>query len=336
MPDPLSADATFHISAEKKYTVTFDMHGHGTQVPAQYCAPGEKATEPTKPTADGWRFDGWYKESTCTTPFNFTETTINSDTVIHAKWIKTWEVLYYTDHGKISDISPNPMIVDDGSKVKEPAALTWIGYKWGGWYSDGEVFKFKEKEIHKDTIIYANWIPDFKITKGDGGTAHYGSTYPFTLNYFYNDYVIHKDIYEFEVYIAKKGSDNWKTLTNGEDYVVTKDSSTGRVIVNLKAAYIRSLEDGATYYIRFDTGLPRPPKDLGYTEGTFKVSKAPKTGDESNITLWVVIAVVSALAIIAIIVVLTRKRKKGKLPPTPPENLPPEEGTKKTKKKPKE
>jgi hypothetical protein len=66
--------------------------------------------------------------------------------------------------------------------------------------------------------------------------------------------------------------------------------------------------------------------------GTFKVSKSPKTGDESNVGLWIAIAAVSAVGLIAIAAYLISKRKKGKKSPTPPKNRPAD----KTKKPPKE
>jgi LPXTG-motif cell wall-anchored protein len=81
----------------------------------------------------------------------------------------------------------------------------------------------------------------------------------------------------------------------------------------------------------FDTGLPDPPTDLGAKTGNFKVSKSPKTGDESNTGLWIAVACVSALAVLAIVYALLRKRKKSKLPPTPPENLPAEKKNKNPK-----
>ena len=159
--------------------------------------------------------------------------------------------------------------------------------KWNFLNRDGQVIQIHRAQIldllrhaanHADTDIYAKWIPDLKITKGDGGTAHYGSTYPFTLNYYYPDYNSNKD--QFDVYVARSGS-NYAVL-NRDHYAVTQDSDN-RVVVTLKASYIRTLADGATYYILFDTGLPDPPTDLGETEGNFKDSKSPKTGDESNV-----------------------------------------------------
>lgn len=299
----------------------------------------------TTPSADGYRFLGWYDKDG--KPFDFEQPiTINTNVIAH--WVKTWKVYYTTEHGKISDIDPNPQIVDNGSKTKEPAALSWIGYKWGKWFSlaTGKEFNFNSDTITEDTYIYANWIPDFKITKGNGGTAHYGSTYAFTLNYYYPDYLSNEeekyidkdktrlkpDAYPFSVYVAKKGS-GYSEL-NRNNYVIQWDSSRKYVTVTLKASYVRTLSDGATYNILFDTGDFEGgiPIDLGATEGTFKVSKSPKTGDESNIALWAAIAGVSLIAVVVIAAVLLNKRKKGKKAPTPPETR----SADKTRKPPKE
>jgi uncharacterized repeat protein (TIGR02543 family) len=140
------------------------------------------------PSASGYRFVDWYSDESLTTPFDFTKA-IFTDTKIYAKWVKTWDVTITTDHGTVpgSDQQIVTRTVDDGSKVAALNDLSWIGYKWGGWYSGESKYDFN-KDIHADTIIYAYWIPDFKITDGNGGTAHYGSTYAFTLNYYYPDW----------------------------------------------------------------------------------------------------------------------------------------------------
>jgi uncharacterized repeat protein (TIGR02543 family) len=41
---------------------------------------------PAAPQRDGYEFDGWYKEDTLTTPWNFASDRVNEDTVLHAKW----------------------------------------------------------------------------------------------------------------------------------------------------------------------------------------------------------------------------------------------------------
>lgn len=70
------------------YTVTFNMHDHGSSaVGSQNVAHGGKATEPTpEPSDPDWRFDGWYVEDTYTNEWNFSTMTITSATTIHAKW----------------------------------------------------------------------------------------------------------------------------------------------------------------------------------------------------------------------------------------------------------
>ena len=66
-----------------KYKVTFDSNG-GTEVPAQYVAPGGTATKPTNPTKEGKTFKGWYLNGT-STKYAFA-TQVNSNITLVAKW----------------------------------------------------------------------------------------------------------------------------------------------------------------------------------------------------------------------------------------------------------
>lgn len=332
VPSTAAEGTTFHISAEKNWVVSFNMGGHGTAPATQYVAPGSTATRPkTDPADDNYVFGNWYADKECTTLFDF-NSAITKDTTIYAKW--RCRVTFITNHGT----TPESKIVDIGATVTKPTDLSWIGYIWGGWCSDDDwknAFDFKTP-IMSNTFLYAEWIPDLKITKGDGGTAHYGSTYAFTLNYYYPDY--NKNSTDFKVYIGRHNSSTASEISKSH-YVVTQGADK-RAVVTLKASYVRTLTDGATYDIIFDTGLRPsdydanyyPPIDLGATEGTFKVSKSPKTGDESNVALWAAIAGVSLIVVIVIAVVLLNKRKKGKKAPTPPETR----SADKTRKPPKE
>ena len=80
-------------SADGPYTVEFEMNGHGNQIVAQTVEEGGTATQPTDPSETGWRFDGWYNESGCTTEFSFS-TTINGDKTLYAKWTKLNKVSF--------------------------------------------------------------------------------------------------------------------------------------------------------------------------------------------------------------------------------------------------
>ncbi|MBR2474429.1 MAG: InlB B-repeat-containing protein, partial [Clostridia bacterium] len=69
------ASPTTHI-------VTFDSDG-GTSVEAQTVEDGQKATEPTAPTKEGYTFDGWYLG---TEKWSFAGHIVTSDMTLKAKW----------------------------------------------------------------------------------------------------------------------------------------------------------------------------------------------------------------------------------------------------------
>ena len=72
--------------------VTFNMQGHGTQVPSKYVVSGNKTTAPTAAeygTAEGLKFEGWYTEASCQTAnkVDFTTWTPTADTTLYANWV---------------------------------------------------------------------------------------------------------------------------------------------------------------------------------------------------------------------------------------------------------
>lgn len=69
-----------------KYDVTFNMHGHGTQVELQNILEGGKVTEPATTDITGWDFGGWFKESTFDNEWDFDNDVVNAATELHAKW----------------------------------------------------------------------------------------------------------------------------------------------------------------------------------------------------------------------------------------------------------
>ena len=72
------------------YTVTFNANGHGT-APVSYTnvISGKTIDKPIDPTAAGYTFDGWYKETGCTNAWDFANDTVTTDTTLYAKWTKT-------------------------------------------------------------------------------------------------------------------------------------------------------------------------------------------------------------------------------------------------------
>lgn len=86
------------------YTVRFDVQGHGT-APAAITglAPGSKVTKPTDPTADGYQFDGWFKEAACNNAWRFNIDTVQADMTLYAKWTK--KSIETEDEFTLSEIS---------------------------------------------------------------------------------------------------------------------------------------------------------------------------------------------------------------------------------------
>lgn|GEM_PF-3543426 len=69
-----------------KYTVTFDSQG-GSAVPSlNNVTSGSKVSAPTAPTRAGYTFGGWFKESGCTSVWNFSSDTVTNNLTIYAKW----------------------------------------------------------------------------------------------------------------------------------------------------------------------------------------------------------------------------------------------------------
>nr|WP_246565774.1 InlB B-repeat-containing protein [Tissierella carlieri] len=74
---------------EEKHTIIFNTNG-GNNIPFQEVEEGNKATRPSNPTRNGYRFIGWYMDSNLTQEFNF-NTSITEDMTLYAKWEKAEE-----------------------------------------------------------------------------------------------------------------------------------------------------------------------------------------------------------------------------------------------------
>ncbi len=84
------------VSSFVARSVTFNLKGHGSSAPTtQIVKDGAKATNPGDPSADGWRFDGWYdNESFTGSAWNFGSNTVTSNITLYAKWTQVYTVTY--------------------------------------------------------------------------------------------------------------------------------------------------------------------------------------------------------------------------------------------------
>ena len=71
-----------------QHTVSFITQG-GTSVAPMTVNFGALISAPTPPTRTGYFFQGWYKESSCATAWNFSTDSVTADITLYAKWAST-------------------------------------------------------------------------------------------------------------------------------------------------------------------------------------------------------------------------------------------------------
>ena len=86
----ISIFIVLHPSHSKGVTIVFDCNAPASQVnyePAsQFVVKGEKVTCPPFPVRRDFKFDGWYTDKSCSSPYDF-HTVPRKDMSLYAKWI---------------------------------------------------------------------------------------------------------------------------------------------------------------------------------------------------------------------------------------------------------
>ncbi len=147
-----------HAKWTQVFKVEFDMHGHGAQVPTQNNIPdGGKATKPTDPTAQGWKFEGWYVDAAYTKLYDF-NTAIHENKVLHAKWTQLKYKVEFVMNGHGTQV-PTQNDIPDGGKATKPTDPTEEGWVFGGWYIDAALTTLYDFNtlIHENKVLYAKW-----------------------------------------------------------------------------------------------------------------------------------------------------------------------------------
>ena len=130
----VTGDATYTATFTEtinKYQVTFNMNGHGTAPATQTIAYGSKVPEPSAPTADDYKFAGWYKDEQCTIPWNFDTDVITGNTAIHAKWLQIFTITW-----KANGLEYTTTKVTEGEQITPPSSPDlgdYCGQVFVGW-----------------------------------------------------------------------------------------------------------------------------------------------------------------------------------------------------------
>lgn len=146
--------------------LTFDMQGHGEQVAPAYFQ-GTYNDYSAAPTATGYTFGGWFKDTAGT---QAAEAVTESSTV-YASWTKdTYNITYELDGG--TNAAGNAATYQYGDTVTlDDPTKTVAGEKWrfDGWYTDaGFAAESKITEIAAtetgNKTVYAKWVQQFTVT----------------------------------------------------------------------------------------------------------------------------------------------------------------------------
>ena len=141
-----------------RYTLTFDANGHGKAPAAITADYNTTVAEPAAPETDGYTFDGWYKESTCENPWNFSTDKVTQDTTLYAKWTANGYTVTFDNQGHGTAPAAQRIAYDNTAAV--PTAPTATGYAFGGWFREPACtnkWTFSEDKVTQDTTLYAKW-----------------------------------------------------------------------------------------------------------------------------------------------------------------------------------
>ena len=284
------------------YTVTFDANGHGTAPAAQSVENGKTATKPTDPMETGWTFGGWYTEAACTNAFDFA-TAITGNITLYAKWTEegtTPTPTYYTvtfdanGHGT----APAAQSVEDGKTATKPADPTASGWTFGGWYTEAACtnqFDFATP-ITGNITLFAKWTKDvpveitYTVTSGANSTWTKGSSATVTIT-------VKRNVDDDTCFSHFTGVQISGTTLALSGYEV----KAGSTVITLKAATLQQFSAGThTVTILFDDGTAATNLTIKAAPNGGTGTGSPKTGDESNLGLWLAIMVVSGLSLIGL------------------------------------
>jgi len=146
------------VQDDEGYTVAFNSQGGSVVDSQKNVAHGSKVIKPTDPTRGGYTFGGWYREDTCTTPWDFDTDTVMSFITLYATWtLNNYTVTFNSQGGSVVDSQKN---IVHGSKVIKPTDPTRGDYTFGGWYMEATCttpWDFAVDTVTSVITLYAKW-----------------------------------------------------------------------------------------------------------------------------------------------------------------------------------
>ena len=147
---------------EKGMTVTFLLNDENSSVIEQNVTKGYTALKEIPPEREGFTFENWYADETCTVMFDFDQI-IEADTSVYAKWLDnnvTYHRVCFDMNYYGCALKEYPQMVADGAQALFPAiSPERVDYTFKGWYQDaaGEKAYAVDTAVSEDLTVYACW-----------------------------------------------------------------------------------------------------------------------------------------------------------------------------------
>lgn len=144
-------------------TISFDLDGKGTLDGISVNKNIEVSLSTYAPTYEGFKFKGWYTDSTLKT--SITKVTPTEDMTVYAKWNEIVTVSFETEHGEAPE--PRTYEIGESCYYSHRPQLSEEGYIFRGWYVKGDETQkliSTSYTVNENTIFVAKWETALTLT----------------------------------------------------------------------------------------------------------------------------------------------------------------------------
>lgn len=156
-------ETTMYIAEQPTVKITYNYMGHGVDKDEEV-AKNVQYTITEKPTAEGFKFWGWFEDEGLTTAAKTTYTPVE-DKILYAKWTAAVTLKFdYNGQGTEAVVVADKYVGDNVSGIPAVAADVKFGEKvFAGWFLKHDDGSFGEEAststvLEGDTTYYAKWV----------------------------------------------------------------------------------------------------------------------------------------------------------------------------------
>lgn len=151
------------VVAVPQVTITYNYNGHGEDTSVQVDKNSQQTVLEGEPTAEGFKFRGWYKDAEFKNKVTAgSKFTASADITFYAKWDEAITVTFkFEDGGEHEDVVVD-MFAHDKITLQK-VDFSYNGMTFVGWYTMSDAGDLDQKisegdEITATVVLYAKWI----------------------------------------------------------------------------------------------------------------------------------------------------------------------------------